>query len=157
MAYALRGGLPPRRVIRKRFERLVAPGVEFRLGAAARGAFPFGFGWQTVAFERERAQPFAVCNRVEPRWGDNRLLRMGEIWIVPVERLAMAGSGQEFCVAGIGYLAGGEFEGVDPDAMGGAFVVLARLVGVAAHEEPAFGDANHWGFGTKVRNFGHRF
>ena len=45
----------------------------------------------------------------------------------------MVGSGEEFCVVGVGYLAGGEFEGVDPDAMDGAFVVLGGLVGVAAH------------------------
>src|SRR5579862_7940159 len=90
MAYALRGGLPPRGVIRERFERLIAPGVEFLLGAAARRAFPLRFGRQAVASMRERAQPFAVCHRVEPRRRNHRLLRMREIRIVPVQRLAMA-------------------------------------------------------------------
>src|SRR5580704_3890331 len=90
LADALRRGLPARRVIFEGFERGVAPGVEFLLGAATRCAFPFGFGWQTVALMRERAQPFAVRHRVEPGRGDDRLLWVREIRIVPVQRLAMA-------------------------------------------------------------------
>ena len=44
---------------------------------------------------------------------------------------------QKAFVLGVGDLSGGQEESVDPDAMDGAFAVLA---GVGAHQEPGGGD-----------------
>lgn len=86
------------------------------------------------------AQPLAILHSVEPGNCYYRLLRAIEVRIVP-ERWGWdpRRSAQKIFVLTIGYLAGGEVECVDPDAVQRALVILAC---VGAHPEPAFGDGN---------------
>jgi hypothetical protein len=62
------------------------------------------------------------------------------------------------CVFGVGDLSGGELEGVNPDAVDGAFAILT---GGGAHEEPGSGDRNQtrldagrWGAGNEAAAIG---
>ena len=89
------------------------------------------------------AQPFAIVHRVEPGNCYYRLFRTIEVRIVPQGWGWDPRRAQKIFVLTIGYLAGGEVEGVDPDAVQRAFVILAC---VRAHPEPAFGDGNESGF-----------
>jgi len=131
--------LPSRGIVCERLERGIAPGIEFLVKTSARGAFPFGFGGQAVAASRFFAQPLAIRQCVNPRRRDDGLLGMRENGIVPVKRFAVVRCGEELRVLRVGHLTCGQFECIHPNAMDGALIVLA---GIAAHQEPALGDAH---------------
>jgi len=129
--------LPARRVVRERLGRIVAPGELLLFEAATGGALPFGFTGQTEGASSLRTQPLAVANRFKPADSGNGLLGMVEVWVLPERRRQSGGCTQEAGVLGVGDLRGREQEGIDPDAMNGAFAVLA---GVGTHQKPAFRD-----------------
>src|ERR1700691_4577078 len=58
---------------------------------------------------------------------------MIEVCVLPERRRGRARGAEEFRILGVGDLRRAGREGVDPDAMDGAFAVLA---GVGAHQEP---------------------
>src|SRR3984893_1309403 len=132
--------LPSRRVVRKRFRRIIAPRILLLLESSPRGAFPFRFGRQAVAASRYLRQPRAVDNCVEPRRSDHGLVGMGKLGIVPMERFAMLPGSDKLLVLGVRYLANREIECVYPDAMQRPLNVLPRF---APHEKPSLGDAHH--------------
>lgn len=98
---------------------------------------------------------------VEPRNTGDWLLGIAKILLVPERRRVQSGGAQEMCIPGIRDLRSGKLEGVDPDAVDGAFAILT---GGGAHEEPGCGDGNQMRFdvdrgaGSEVRvSCGHLF
>jgi hypothetical protein len=63
----------------------------------------------------------------------DRLLGMIEVGVLPEWRRHGGGCGEEARVFAVGHLSRGEKEGIDPDAVDGAFAVLAR---VGTHQKP---------------------
>ena len=122
----------------KRLRGVVTPRILSLLEAAARGALPFGFGGQVVVAAGFGAEPFAVADGFVPGDAGNRLLGMIEVGIGPAGRGWVLRRVEEANIFGVGDLRGGEVKAIDPDAVDGAFAVLA---GVGAHEEEAGGDA----------------
>src|SRR5215468_4232268 len=96
-------------------------------------------------------QPRAVFCGFKPRNSYDRLLRMGEIWVVEEWRRKLALMAQKCGVFGVGNLVGGKFECIHPDAVDRTLVVLA---GVRSHEEQSCGDGNHLRIRLCKRGFG---
>ena len=130
-------GLPACGVVGERLRRIIAPGKILLFEIAASGALPFGFGGKTVGAGGLRGQPLAVTVGLEPGDSGDGLLGIVKILVVPERRRSRSGGAQEVCVLGIGDLRGGELEGVNPNAVDGAFAVLT---GGGAHEEPGAGN-----------------
>lgn len=78
---------------------------------------------------------------------------MREGWVLQERRREFCFTAQKKRIVGVGDLMGGELEGVDPDAMNGALVVLAC---VGAHQEPAGGDRHQLWDGILKRGLGER-
>ena len=139
-AHRLGSGLPSRKIIRQRFRRTVSPRIVILFHASARSPLPFSLGGQPKAAPRLAAEPFAVRNSVEPGDRDHGLLGMRKLRIVPMRWLRVARSGKKLRVFGMGHLALGQREFIEPDAMNRPLVILALL---AAHEEKSPGNLYH--------------
>src|SRR5258708_9399939 len=131
--------LPASGIIGTRLRRLVAPGELFLFFVASGGALPLGFGGQTVRVAGLSSQPLAILCAMKPGNAGHRLIGMIEIRIVPEGWRRSGGRAEEQFILRVRDLCGCQQEGIDPDTVDGTFAVLT---GVAAHQEPAFGDGD---------------
>src|SRR5437868_15317860 len=77
-----------------------------------------------------------------PRNRDHRHFGVTEIRVSPTRRRGSACPIKKVSILGIRYLVCGQCKGVDPDAMGGLFIIAP---GFASHAKPLLRDANHDG------------
>src|SRR5271170_7895704 len=75
---------PPLRIIHKGLRRVVTPRELLLFKTAAGGIFPLRFCRQTETATRQRAEPFAIRNGVEPGRSHHWLQGIGEVRIGPI-------------------------------------------------------------------------
>src|SRR6266481_3367448 len=148
---------PATRIFGEVFRRRVSPRVKRILHATSGGAFPLGFGGQSIMLRARDREPFTIRHRIQPGHCHHRLFRMVEFRIIPGQRFRATLRFQKCEILCVRRLVDGESEGIHPDSMPGFFVVAPTL---AAHPEPSFWNTSHDGLDdSDPRRFrgGHYF
>jgi hypothetical protein len=106
--------------------RVVTPGKQFVLHAAAGSAFPFRLSGKAAFPSCSATQPLAVKDGIDPGNGNHGLGGIRELRIVPHRWRRNAAGIEKERVVSIRHLALGEVKGVDPNPVRRALVILAR-------------------------------
>jgi hypothetical protein len=85
------------------------------------------------------AQPLAVPSRFKPRNGDDRLLRIAKVAVIPERGWRAGGGAQKMGILRDCHLARSQEKAVNPNTMNRTLVVLSTF---RPHEKPALRNAN---------------